>query len=400
MIVSVTLESRQDKFTPTAFALVRQAEMTIAAFSALAVLVYTYFVYPILIAICARLRPMSIRKDPGHAPMVSALIPVYNAEAYIADKLESLLDQDYPADRFEILLLSDGSDDGSDEIMAKYAAQYPDRIRVFRADQRSGKPSALNRLRQEAKGVVLLMTDIRQPVNRRCLRELVAYFGDPKIGAVSGNLELQGGTGAGFYWKYEKWIRKSEGSFRSMVGVSGALYMVRKSDLIDIPLTMALDDMWVPMRLRLLRKRVAFAPDAIAYDKAFEDDREFGRKTRTLAGNYQLFGALPKLLLPLVNPSWFETFSHKILRLVCPWALLALMATSASALWQGEDHGGDWQYRILLALGAGQVAFYLLAMAGKAAGKIGNIARTFVVLNAAAIVGLWRHLRQSQKITW
>ena len=126
--------------------------MTIAALSALAVLVYTYFVYPILIAICARTRPLRISKDPGHTPKVSALIPVYNAEAYIKDKLESLLEQDYPAERFEILLLSDGSDDASDEIMAGYAEKYPDRVRVFRSDQRSGKPSALNRLRKEATG--------------------------------------------------------------------------------------------------------------------------------------------------------------------------------------------------------------------------------------------------------
>jgi hypothetical protein len=232
------------------------------------------------------------------------------------------------------------------------------------------------------------------------LRELVSYFGDPQIGAVSGNLELKGGTGAGFYWKYEKWIRRSEGSFRSMVGVTGALYMVRKRDLVDIPLAMALDDMWVPMRLRLQHKRVAFAPEAVAYDQAFEDGREFGRKTRTLAGNYQLFGALPQLLLPFVNPSWFETFSHKILRLVCPWALLALFAFSTVALLQTEAATHPWEFRVLMLLSAGQVAFYVLAMAGRSVGPLGNIARTFVVLNVAAMVGLWRHLRQSQKITW
>jgi cellulose synthase/poly-beta-1,6-N-acetylglucosamine synthase-like glycosyltransferase len=374
--------------------------MLIAAFAALAVLVYTYFVYPILIALCARSRPMQIRRDPGHTPMVSALVPVYNAEAYVAEKLESLLAVDYPPERFEILLLSDASEDGSDAILEEYAAKYPDRIRVFRVSERAGKPSALNRMRQEAKGEVLFMTDIRQPVNKRCLRELVSYFGDPDIGAVSGNLELKGGTGAGFYWKYEKWIRKSEGSFRSMVGVTGAVYMVRKKDLPDIPIGITLDDMWVPMRLRLEGKRVAFAPDAIAYDQAFEDDREFGRKTRTLAGNYQLFAALPKLLIPVVNPSWFETFSHKILRLVCPWALLALLGLSAGAMVQGESAFGLWEYRILLALTAGQAGFYALALLGKTAGKLGNIARTFVVLNFAAIVGFWRFLRQSQRITW
>lgn len=244
------------------------------------------------------------------------------------------------------------------------------------------------------------MTDIRQPVDSRCLRVLVSYFADPAIGAVSGNLELRGGTGAGFYWKYEKWIRRSEGNFRSMVGVTGAVYMVRKQDLPDLPVSITLDDMWVPMRLRLEGKRVAFAPDAIAYDEAFEDGREFGRKTRTLAGNYQLLAALPKLLVPFVNPSWFETFSHKILRLVCPWALLVLIAVSAIALAAGQQSLGIWQYRILQLLAAGQGAFYLLALMGKLAGKPGNIARTFVVMNFAAIVGLWRFIRQSQRVTW
>ncbi len=405
MLTSVALVLRQGHFQPTSAIYTSAlstaiAEMTAAALAALAVLVYTYFVYPILIALCARLRPMKIRKDPGHTPMVSALIPVYNAEAYIEKKLESLLAQDYPADRFEILLLSDGSDDGSDDLLASFAEKYPKRIRVFRADKRSGKPSALNRMRSEAKGEVLLMTDIRQPVNPRCLRELVSYFGDPQIGAVSGNLELEGGTGAGVYWKYEKWIRRSEGRFRSMVGVTGALYMVRKLDLVDIPEGMALDDMWVPMRLRLQGKRVAFAPEAVAFDQAFADDREFGRKTRTLAGNYQLFAALPKLLIPFMNPSWFETFSHKIMRLICPWALLALLVLSAGALWQGEAVLGSWQYQAHLVLAAGQGAFYGLALLGKGAGKLGSVARTFVVLNVAAMVGLWRHLRQSQKITW
>ncbi len=374
--------------------------MLIAALALVAVLVYTYFAYPLLIAVCARLWPMQIRKDHGHTPMVSALIPVYNAEAYIAQKIDSLLAMDYPADRFEILFLSDASDDKTDLILQEYAKLHPSRIRVFRAETRSGKPSALNRLRKEARGNLLLMTDIRQPLNKRCLRELASYFADPSIGAVSGSLELAGDTGAGFYWKYEKWIRRNEGQFRSMVGVTGAIYALRAADLVDLPTDIALDDMWVPMRLRLQGKRIAFAPEAMAFDQAFADDREFGRKARTLAGNYQLFAALPRLLLPFVNPSWFETFSHKILRLLCPWALLGLALVCALALAHGQGPMSLWQYRILQLLAAGQLAFYLLALVGQAGGKLGNIARTFVVLNLAALVGLWRFATTGQKITW
>ncbi len=374
--------------------------MLLAAFAALAVLVYTYFAYPVLIAILAKLRPLSVKKDPGHTPMVSALIPVYNANRYIDAKIESLLALDYPRERLEILLYSDCSEDGSDETLARWAAKYPNTIRVFRAKERSGKPSALNAMRREAKGELLLMTDIRQPLEKRCLRELAGYFADPRVGAVSGALELRGAVGAGFYWKYEKWIRKNEGTFRSMVGVTGAIYAVAKRDLVDLPKDIALDDMWVPMRLRLQGRNILFAPKAVAYDEAFADDKEFGRKARTLAGNYQLFAALPKTLLPFANPSWFETVSHKIMRLVCPWALVALAVICALAVSHGASSFGTWEWRCWLLLTAGQAGFYGLAILGKAAGKLGNIARTFVVLNAAALVGLWRFVRQSQRVTW
>jgi len=378
----------------------KPAMLLIAALAALAVLIYTYFAYPILIAILAKARPLQVRKDPGHTPMVSALIPVFNAKDYIGPKIESLLALDYPSARLEILLYSDCSEDGSDEVLQEWAAKHPKQVRVFRAEERSGKPSALNAMRREAKGDLLLMTDIRQPLHARCLRELTCYFADPTVGAVSGSLELTGGTGAGFYWKYEKWIRKNEGNFRSMVGVTGAIYAVAKKDLVDLPKDIALDDMWVPMRLRLQGRRIAFAPDAIAYDEAFDDDREFGRKARTLAGNYQLFAALPKTLLPFANPSWFETVSHKIMRLVCPWALIALALVSGLAVVQGDAALGTWEWRSMLVLTAGQLGFYGLAILGKFAGKLGNIARTFVVLNAAALVGLWRFVRQSQRVTW
>ncbi len=374
--------------------------MIVLALLCVFILVYTYFLYPILIALCARLWPLRVRKDPGYTPKVSAIIPVYNAKEFIADKLKSLLAQDYPADRFEIVLCSDCSDDGSDELLKQYEDAHPGRVKFVRSEKRSGKPTAINLMKREASGDVLLMTDIRQPLSPRCLRELVGAFADESVGVVGGNLVLEGGSGAGAYWKYEKWIRKSEAAFRSMVGVSGSIYAIRKRDLDDLPPDIILDDMWVPMRQRLQGKRVVFAPGAKAYDQAFEDDREFSRKTRTLAGNYQLFARLPKLLVPFANPSWFEFFSHKIMRLVCPWALLALLVVSITAVLAPADSTGQLGHYLTWALLAGQAAFYLLAIAGRVAGPFGGIARTFVVLNYAAVVGLWRFLRQGQRITW
>jgi len=371
--------------------------MFLASSIALCVLFYTYLAYPILVALCARVWPLAITKDAEFTPMVSALIPVYNAKQFIVEKLESLLAQDYPSDRFEILLFSDCSDDGSDECIEEYIAKYPGKIRLLRAEKRSGKPSAINAMRKQAKGEVFLMTDIRQALHPQCLRELVSHLADSRVGAVSGNLELRGALGAGLYWKYEKWIRRSEARFRGLVGVTGAIYAVRAVDLPDLPVGITLDDMWVPMRLRLQGKRITLAQEAVAYDEAFDDDKEFGRKTRTLAGNYQLFTVLPRLLIPFVNPSWFEVFSHKIMRLLCPWALLALVPMSALGLAFATS---SEEYTAMFLLSLGQAGFYLSALAGRRAGKFGVIARTFVVMNYAAIVGLWKYMRGSQKVTW
>jgi len=368
--------------------------------AASALLVYTYLVYPVAVALLARVAPLRVKVDPGFTPMVTALIPVYNARDYVAPKLDSLLAQDYPPERLEVLVRSDGSDDGTDAVLEQYAEAHPGRIHYLRAERRSGKPSALNAMRERARGSVLLMTDIRQPLSRGCVRELVSRFADDPVGAVSGNLVLEGGTGAGLYWRYENWMRHSEGRFRSMVGVTGPIYAVRKRDMPELPEDIILDDMWVPMLLRLRGRRILFAPEAHAYDEAFGDEREFGRKVRTLAGNYQLLARLPRLLLPFANPSWFELVSHKLLRLVCPWALLALAVSCAAVLAESAGAAPSAGLRFVEALAVGQACFYALALLGPRAGRLGGLARTFVVLNFAAVAGLWRFLTGSQAVTW
>ncbi|HEX8950588.1 MAG TPA: glycosyltransferase family 2 protein, partial [Polyangia bacterium] len=221
------------------------------------------------------------------------------------------------------------------------------------------------------------------------------------VACVSGNLTLPSTAGAGVYWKYENWIRRSEAHFRSMLGVTGPIYVIRKGDLPALPLDLILDDMWIPLRLRLQRRRLLWAEEAIAWDEAFDDEREFGRKVRTLAGNYQLFARMPRLLVPIVNPSWLEVMSHKVLRLVGPWALAVCLAASlvaARPLAQvAYEPSALWAMR---ALAIGQLLMYALAALGARAGRQGTVYRTFVVLNVAAVVGLWRWALGKQKVTW
>jgi cellulose synthase/poly-beta-1,6-N-acetylglucosamine synthase-like glycosyltransferase len=363
--------------------------MTVTALICLGVLIYTYLGYPVVIAALALLKPMKVSRDPDFRPTVSVLIPVFNAKSYVGPKIDSLLALDYPEDRLEIILSSDASDDGSDDVIRDYAARHPN-IRYLRAEHRSGKPAGINRMLEEATGEVLLMTDIRQPLDPAALRALVAPLSDPAVGAVSGNLVLVGDSGAGAYWHYEKWLRSSESRFRSVVGVSGSIYVLRRSDMEPLAHDLILDDLWVPMRLRLQRRKILFEESAMAFDEAFEDQREFGRKVRTLAGNYQLFARLPETLVPFRNPSFFEVMSHKVLRLICPWALLLLAIVSLLGI----------QQPLLTLLALGQAAFYAAALAGNRMGRAGSLARTFVVLNVAAVVGLYRYLADTQKVTW
>jgi biofilm PGA synthesis N-glycosyltransferase PgaC len=258
-------------------------------------------------------------------------------------------------------------------------------------------PTGLNRIREKAGGEALVITDARQPVDQGALRALLRLLASPRVGCVTGNLVLEGAAGSGTYWRYENWIRKQESRFRSVTGMTGPLSALRRSDLGPLPADLILDDVWIPMQLRLRRLRVLLAEDAIARDQAFSDEREFARKVRTLAGNYQLFWRMPRLLLPFVNPSWFETISHKVARLVCPWLLLALPVVCVIGAADNAVPVAQWFLRGLL---VAQTGCYALALLGRWAGRAGSLARTFLVLNAAAVVGLWRFVTDTQRVTW
>ncbi len=372
--------------------------MTTAVLVALALLAYTYVGYPAAIGLLARLSPWRPRTGPeaedSALPKVTVCLPVFNGVPYLPKKIESLLAQDYPADKIEILIACDGCTDGTVALAEELAAapSAPGRLRVVDLRERRGKPTALNKMAGMAQGELLLLNDLRQPLSTNAIRAMARALEDPDVGCATGNLLLAGGAPSGVYWRYENWIRVQESRFRGTVGMTGPIAMMRRADFRPLPEDIVLDDVWIPMQLGLEGKRVAFVTEAHAYDTAFEDDREFKRKARTLAGNYQLFARMPGLLSPVSNRIWFETISHKICRLVAPWALLVLAGCSLAGAGSGSP--------ALAALAVAQAAFYLAAAAGPRAGRLTGVARTFVVLNAAAVAGLARHLTGRQRITW
>jgi cellulose synthase/poly-beta-1,6-N-acetylglucosamine synthase-like glycosyltransferase len=377
--------------------------MTVVAFLfwlAAGVVVYAYVGYPALIHLAARLWPAPPVREDESTPTVTVVIAAHNEEACLGEKLRSVLALDYPRDRLEILVGSDGSTDRTEAIAAGFAESG---VRLLAFPGPRGKAAVLNDVTAHARGDILVMTDARQTLAPDAVRRLVSCFADPMVGAVSGELHLlpspdSPARGVGLYWRYEKAVRQAESRFDSTVGVTGALYALRRALFKPLDPRTILDDVAVPMEIVLAGYRVLFAPKASAFDHIESDSRrEYRRKVRTLAGNYQLLALRPALLDPLRNRLLWQLISHKVSRLAVPWCLLLLLLASALL---ARAH---WFYAMAL---VAQLAFYGLALAGWRSARrqrplrLTSLPYTFALLNLAAASGLLGFLRGTTRATW
>ena len=352
---------------------------------------YTYLGYPLLLSLWARVARRTPRKadwqSAGKFPSISVVIAARNEAAQLPARVKNILQLNYPGER-EIIVVSDGSTDGTAEAVSALKAG----VRFVEVPA-GGKPLALNAGVAASTGDVLVFADARQRFAPAALTALVSNLADPSIGGATGELlldcEEQGsvdtrvGEGIGLYWKYEKWMRRNESRVWSTLGATGAIYALRRICWTPLPAGTLLDDVLEPMRAVLMGCRIVFEERAIAYDRASADAAaESRRKTRTLAGNYQILVQEPRLLLPFVNPVWLQYVSHKIGRLVVPWALVGLFASSLALA-----PGNSW-FAVPLFF---QGIFYGLALAGaifQQSERFGRIAFTFVMMNFSAVAGL------------
>jgi poly-beta-1,6-N-acetyl-D-glucosamine synthase len=354
------------------------------------VVLYVYVGYPLLLAAWARTvdrKPRAKAFEAGRWPSISIVVAARNEAHRLPARIKNLLDQEYPGPR-QIIVVSDGSTDEPRHALT----QYLDRIQLIELPS-SGKPVALNTGVLAARGEILVFADARQHFAPGALCALVANFADPQVGGVTGELVLDCeagaptdssiGEGVGLYWKYEKWLRRNESRVWSTLGATGAIYAIRRVVWQPLPAASLLDDVLAPMRAVLGGSRIVYEERAIAFDRAAPDAAsESMRKTRTLAGNYQILAHEPRLLLPVVNPVWLQYLSHKIGRLLVPWALVALLASSALLA------AAAWFYLVVLAV---QLAFYGLAAAGAwfdERERASRVAFTFVMMNYSAVAGL------------
>jgi biofilm PGA synthesis N-glycosyltransferase PgaC len=344
--------------------------MEILFWTALGLVLYVYAGYPALLAVVARLRPRPHRTDTTNLPAVSIVIAARNEATRLPGRIENLCALDYPMDRLEIIVVSNGSTDRTREALAHY--QLPSRSGRDRPDirlielERAGKAGALNTGVAAARHDVLVFADARQRFARDTVRQLVKNLADPSVGAVSGELVLDWevgaghstiGDGVGAYWRYEKLLRRLESRVDSTIGATGAVYAMRRTLWRDLPPGTLVDDVLAPMRVVLAGARVLFDESARAFDVTPPDAAtEARRKTRTLAGNYQLVALEPRLLLPVVNRVWLQFWSHKLGRLVVPYALVVLFVSSA-VLAPGRP--------FYIAVTVVQVLFYALALYGE-----------------------------------
>lgn len=370
-------------------------------FASVGLVALTWLGYPLLLWLRARgAEPASPAPEPRQWPRLSVILIAHNEEAAIARKLRNVLSLDYPADRLQVVLACDGSSDGTEA--AARAIEDP-RLRVLAFEQRRGKAACLNDAVAAAEGEVLLFCDVRQRIEPSAARLLVARLLQPGVGVVGGELafEAEGTQGFGHtvdaYWRYEKLVRGLESATGSVVGVSGALYVMRRADYTPIPPQTLLDDVLIPMRRAMADERVLFEAGAIAWDRpSAELEQESRRKVRTLAGNFQLLALEPRLLNPADNPLFLRFVGHKLLRLAGPLFLaLALFAHLMLAFYSDL-----WALLLLPHLGAWALGLLAPALPALKRLPLAGLVTGFVQMQLCVVRGFIDILRRPAQDIW
>jgi cellulose synthase/poly-beta-1,6-N-acetylglucosamine synthase-like glycosyltransferase len=362
-------------------------------------LVYVYAGYPLLLAILSLLFRRR-RAEPGYTPFLSILIAAYNEEGGIQNKLERTLALDYPADRSEIIVLSDGSTDRTDEIVES----FPDpRVRLLRVTGRKGKTNAQNEGASIAQGDVLIFSDATTIYHPQALRYLASNYMDPQVGAVSGRYQYfdpQGksptGLGTVAFWNYENFIKMMQSRIRTISGCCGCIYSVHRKAYTDLA-PEVISDLVQPLHAIRKGYRVVFDDRALAYEETTQStSEEFSMRVRVVTRGISGLLSVPGLLNPR-KFGWvsFQLWSHKVLRWLVPFFLFSLMIGNLF-LWRQPV------YRMFL---LAQAIFYALALLSlivpiQRLWKPLGVPLYFCTLNAAAFISVIEVLRGKKYVVW
>lgn len=355
-------------------------------------LAWTHAGYPLAAAALARRRPRPVRKDDV-TPDVTVIVAAHDEESVIERRVENLLALDYPADRLEVIVASDGSADGTDRAVEAAAARDA-RVRLARRP-RAGKTAAQDAVVAEATSEVVAFSDANTLWAPDALRKLVRSFADPEVGYVCGRLELERPDGSSrepLYWRYELWLRESESRLAGVTAGNGAIYAVRRADYRESDPRLG-HDLGFPYLMAQLGRRPVYEPEALAFEKASSDSEdEFGRRVRMHAQGW-LHLLSGRMLRPSEPLYLAQLVSHRVLRYGSGLLHVALFAASVALAER------DGPYRAAL---AAQLAWLGLAAAGRLRLPLpgASIAYYYLVVSAATIAGLARCLRGGVPIVW
>jgi len=374
----------------------------IVFWTCLTLVVYTYALYPACIWLLARSCPRGSQPENDTAadlPRVTLLVAAHNEERVIEKKILNSLSLDYPADRLQIVIASDGSTDATPEIVARYADRE---VQLFDYHLRRGKSGLLNAAIAETEGEILVLSDANTEYQPDVIRKLVRWFADPRVDTVCGRLVLRdaqhGGNVDGIYWRFETFLKNCEGKLGALLGANGAIYAIRRTAYVPIPGNTIIDDFVIPLLSKLRhRGRIVYDPEAVACEEtAPHMGSEFRRRARIGTGAYQSVPLLWRLLHPRYGWTALAFLSHKILRWTVPFCLVALLVSNLLLL----------DRALFQAAMAAQAGVYGLALAGAyvpGRGLPSKLVRSLTMvtgMNLALLVGFWRWLTSRQSGTW
>jgi len=397
--------------------------LKIILFMSLFLIVYNHILYPLLVVLLAKIlddRQASIIDDPTASyeththmedaiklmtyPKVSFIIAAYNEEKVIKDKLDNTLALNYPDNDFEIIVVSDGSDDKTVDIVKSFSDSG---VISLHEDARSGKTSALNRAVLNASGDILVFSDANNDFSSNAVVKLVKHFSDNAIGGVTGAKHIytsesrESAVGDGLYWKYESFIKKAESRLGSITAADGEIVAIRKSLYKPVNPELINDDAAITFDIVRSGHRIIYEPEARSYEQASEDlYDDINVKIRMTAGGYQTISYEWKYLFPPLNWFSFSFISHKVLRWITPHLMLLTFITSMllSTLFSASI--------VYLFLLVAQLVFYLISLYGWNQRKSGNmptliyIPMYFTVMNIALFMGFIRYISNNQGVNW
>jgi biofilm PGA synthesis N-glycosyltransferase PgaC len=370
-----------------------------------AILLYTYLGYGVLIYILAKMKARKGPPEPGDSelPMVTMVIAAYNEADYIEQKILNTLSLDYPADKLKLLIATDGSNDGTPDIVARHA-----RVNLMHLPERRGKIHAVNRVMKAVDTPIVVFSDANTTLNSAALKNLVRHYEDPAVGGVAGEKRIvakdadnASGSGEGLYWKYESFLKQKDSQLYAVMGAAGELFSIRTALFEEPPVNMIIEDFYMSLRIVSKGYRFIYEPDAYATETASASvGDEWKRKVRICAGGFQAITRLWPLLNPLKHGVvTFQYVSHRVLRwTLAPLSLALMLITSTLLAFEGSQ-----LYALML---TGQLFFYALALTGyflreRRIGIKGFfVPFYFSVMNLSVFAGFVRFLRGRQSVVW